>query len=483
MRVMDKTNISLSGEIYKFKTVNSYINAGIHTKMAEFDLYFRRLTDGFGYAVFSGLEQVCEYLESLRYGDAELDFLTGTGEFDRSLSDYLKNFRFSGTVKSVPEGSVVFAYEPVMTVRAPLAEAALIETALLQIIGCQTLAATRADRMVSAAHGLPVIEMSARRASNSTAAVFAARAAYIGGAAATTCTIAGQRLGIPLTSVMPHSFVQSFESEYAAFERWIEDSLGPTVLTLDTYDTVSSGTDNAIRAILASRARKSSDVSVRIDSGDIAYLSSRVREKLDRAGLESVKIMASGGLDEYKVRALLRDGAPIDCFGAGGVITSCETALDTAYSLAALEEDGIMKPVIKLGESSRQTTLPGVKKLLRFYDRRSGKAIADEICLSDERVPTSRHTVFDPTATWKTKELVNFEVKEMLETVIENGERVVPARELREIRSYHARELDTLCSDIRKLDSPESYYVDLSEKLWTLRRRMIGAKRSAFFTR
>ncbi len=480
---MDKASMAPIGDFYELKAVNSYINEGVHTKTAELDLTFKRLPDGAGYAVFAGLEQVCEYLENLSFSDEDIDFLRSTGELDGRFLNYLKSFRFRGTVRSVAEGSVVFAGEPILTVRATLGEATLIETALLQIVSRQSLAATRASRAVSAARGLPIVDMGARYAHNADAAVYGARGAYIGGACATTCTCACRRFGIPLASVMPHSFVQSFGSEYEAFERWIEDSRCPTVLTLDTYDTVSSGADNAIRAIIESRKGKSSDANVRIDSGDMAYLSSRVREKLDRAGLESCKIMATGGLDEYKIRSLLRDGAPIDCFGAGDTLVSAASNLDAAYSLASIEDEGVMKPVIKLGESSRQTTLPGVKKLLRFYDMRSGKAIADEICLSDERVPTSRHTVFDPTATWKTKELVNFDVREMLETVIENGERVAPARELCDIRSFCARELDTLCTDVRRLDARDNYYVDLSEKLWTLRRRMIGAKRSAFFVR
>ena len=457
------------------KAVNYYIKEGTHTREAELDLYLKRLPENTGYAVFSGLEAVCGYLEKMRYGETEIEFLGSTGELDAELFDYLKDFRFSGTLRSVPEGSVVFAGEPIMTLRAPLAELLIVSAAIRQAVGGQSLVATRASRMTVASHGLPVI------ADSALTAVPAARAAYIGGASATTCTLAAGELGIPLVSVMPHSFVQGCESEYAAFEGWLCGSAS-TVLTLDTFDTLSSGVRSAVRAILHLREKQCADVAVRITSGDLSYLATRVRETLDRAGLEDVRIMASGGLDEYKIRALLRDGAPIDCFGVGeGIFRG--GSLDFECSLAALGEDGVMKPRIKLGDSARETTLPGAKKLLRFYDRRSGKAIADEVCLDGERVPTSRHTVFDPTATWKTKELVNFEVREMLETVMENGERVLPPRPLREIRDYHARELDTLCSEVRRLDSPDNYYVDLSEKLWTLRRRMIGAKRSAFFVR
>ncbi len=471
----EKAKMSLYCDFGDLKAVNYYIKEGTQAREAELDLYLKRLPENTGYAVFSGLESVCEYLERMRYDESDIEFLGSTGEFGKELFDYLKDFRFSGTLKSVPEGSIVFAGEPIMTLRAPLAEVILVGAAIRQAVGSQSLVSTRASRMTVASHGLPVIDVGAH------AAVSAARAAYIGGASATTCTPAAKLCDIPLASVMPHSFVQGCESEYGAFEGWIGGS-APTVLTLDTFDTLSSGIQSAVRAILRLREKQSADVAVRITSGDLPYLATRVREMLDRAGLEDVRIMASGGLDEYKIRALLRDGAPIDCFGVGEWIIY-GGRFDVGYSLAALEEDGVMKPRIKLGDSARQTTLPGSKKLLRFFDKRTGKALVDEVCLDSERVPSSRHTVFDPTATWKTKELVNFEVRELLETVIENGVRVLPPRTLREIRDYHARELDTLCSDVRRLDSPESYYVDLSEKLWTLRRRMIGAKRSAFFVR
>ncbi len=478
---MDKESMSLMGDFYEFKAVNSYINEGLHTREAEFDLFFRKIPDGGGYGVFAGLEQVCEFLENLRYDDSVIEFLESTGEFESGLFDYLKAFRFSGTLRSVPEGSVIFPGEPIMTVRAPLAEAVLIETAVLQIVNYQTLVATRASRMVNAAHGLAIIEMGARRASGSDAALLGARAAYIGGSASTTCALAGKYFNIPVTAIMPHSFVQSYDGEYEAFEKWIAQSRGSVVLTLDTYDTLSGGTDNAIGAILHLTEKQNISAAVRIDSGDIAYLAAKIRQKLDRAGLEDCKIMATGELNESKIRSLLSAGAPVDCFGVGEALISPAASFAGVYKLAALEDDGVMKPEIKLGESSRRVTLPGVKKLLRFYDRRTGKAIVDEVCLEDERVPRERHTVFDPHSTFKTKELVNFEVKEMLEPVIVNGERVFPTLSLGEIRSYCARELDTLCSDVRRLDSPSAYYVDLSEKLWTLRRRMIGVKRSAFF--
>ncbi len=481
--VMDKESMSLMSDFYEFKALGSYINAGLHTREAEFDLFLRKLPSDCGYAVFAGLEQVCDYLQSLFYDDSVLGFLKSTGEFDRGFFDYLKNFRFSGTLKSVPEGSVVFPGEPILTVRAPLAEAVLIETAILQIVNYQSLVATKTSRMVSAARGLPIIEMGARRANSRDAALYGARAAYIGGSASTTCALAGNNYNIPCAAIMPHSFVQSFDGEYEAFDKWVSHSYGPIVLTLDTYDTLSSGTDNAIGALLRLLKSRSVSTAVRIDSGDIAYLAARVRQKLDRAGLEECKIMASGELNENKIRTLLNSGAPVDCFGVGEALISDTATLGGVYKLAAIEEDGVMKPQIKLGESFRRVTLPGSKKLLRFYDRRMGRAIVDEVCLEDERLPRERHTVFDPHSTFKTKELVNFEVREMLEPVIVMGERVLPPQNLCDIRTYCARELETLCSDVRRLDNPADYYVDLSEKLWTLRRRMTGAKRSAFFLR
>ena len=482
-REMDMKSMSLLGDFYEFKAVNSYINAGLHTSEAEFDLVLRKLPCDCGYAVFAGLEQVCEYLQSLCYDDSVIGFLKSTGEFDQGLFNYLKSVHFSGTLKSVPEGSVVFPGEPILTVRAPLAEAVLVETAILQIVNYQSLVATKSSRMVSAARGLPIIEMGARRANSSDSALYGARAAYIGGAASTTCTLAGNNFNIPCAAIMPHSFVQSFGGEYEAFEKWVSHSYGQVVLTLDTYDTISSGTDNAIYALLNLLKNQSVSTAVRIDSGDIAYLSAKVRQKLDRVGLEECKIMASGELNENKIRSLLNSGAPVDCFGVGEALVSDTAALGGVYKLAAVEEDGVMKPQIKLGESFRRVTLPGSKKLLRFYDRRTGRAIVDEVCLSEERLPRERHTVFDPHSTFKTKELVNFEVREMLEPAIVRGERVLPKRNLRDIRAHCARELETLCSDVKRLDSPSEYYVDLSEKLWTLRRRMTGAKRSAFFLR
>lgn len=476
---MENQRVLLENGFHNFMALNSYIKEGIHKAEAEVDIFIERLPDSLGYAVFAGLRDVCEYLENLAFTSADIELFEGARELDSELFDYLKSFRFSGILKSVPEGSAVFAGEPIITLRAPLGEIALLESAILRIVRTQTLSATRLARLACAAHGLPVIDMGEGML-GADAALYAARGARIGGACATTHTLAGKKLGIPLVSVMPHSFVQSVGDEYTAFVKWLESSHSPAVLTLDTYDTLASGVENAVRAILAVRESRSLDVSVRIESGELIYLSKRVRERLCRAGLADSKIMATGELDEYKIRTLLKEGAPIDCFG---VSKQAHLGFDVTCRLAALEENGVMTPKIKLGESFSKISLPGSKKLLRFFDKRTGKAIADEICLANEPVPNSRHTVFDPEAPWKAKELVNFEVREMLETVMEGGERKKILPPLDEIRERLALERATLSSSVERLDVGERYFVDLSEKLWTLRRRMTGAKRSAFFMR
>ncbi|MBQ7821772.1 MAG: nicotinate phosphoribosyltransferase [Clostridia bacterium] len=482
---MDTQKLSMISDFYEFIMGRGYFCSQKADRYAYFDLYFRRVPDGGGYAVAAGLEQVCEYIDSMRFDADDLDFLRERGIDDEDFLRYLSHFRFTGDIFAVPEGTVVFPNEPILTVRAPMIEAQLIETALLLMINHQSLIATKASRMSYAARGKPVLELGARRAHGADAALLGARAAYIGGSHATSCTLAAKLYGIPSVGTMAHSWIQMFDCEYEAFCAHLRQNPYNATLLVDTYDTLGSGMPaacEAIRDVLLPRGI--TKASVRLDSGDIEYLSKKARAMLDLSGLAECGITVSNSLDEYKISRLCAERAPIDSFGAGeSLITSKSSPVfGGVYKLAAVEDGGVILPKIKLSESVSKISVPGVKKLLRFYDT-DGKAVADEILLSDEPIPYGSHTIFDPEATWKTKTLVNYSVRELLVPIYLGGERIYELPDVGSIKSYCEREKATLWSEIRRLESPHIYYVDLSERLWTLKRRMTGQRRSEFFLR
>ena len=467
-------------DFYELTMGNGYYRNGFYKRNVYFDVFFRNVPDGGGFAIAAGLEQIVEYIQQLHFSDDDIAYLRGKGIFDEGFLTYLKNFKFHGDIYAVPEGTPVFPGEPLLTVRAPAIEAQLIETYLLLEINHQSLIATKANRIVRAAQGRAVLEFGSRRAQGADGAVIGARAAYIGGVAGTACTLTDVLYGVPAGGTMAHSWVQMFPTEYDAFKTYCELYPDNATLLVDTYNTLKSGVPNAIRAfkeILLPRGI--TNFAIRLDSGDISYLSKKARKMLDEAGLPNCKITASNSLDEYLIRDLMMQGAQVDTFGVGErLITSkSNPVFGGVYKLAAIEDDeGNIIPKIKVSENTAKITNPHFKRLYRLYDRESGKAIADELTLRDEVIdPTKPHVIFDPNATWKTKELTDFTVRELQVPIFQNGELVYKLPALSEIQAYCAQQVDTLWDEVKRFENPHTYYVDLSQKLWDVKRGLLEA--------
>lgn len=467
-------------DFYELTMGNGYYRNGFYKRNVYFDVFFRNVPDGGGFAIAAGLEQIVEYIQQLHFSDDDIAYLRGKGIFDEGFLTYLKNFKFHGDIYAVPEGTPVFPGEPLLTVRAPAIEAQLIETYLLLEINHQSLIATKANRIVRAAQGRAVLEFGSRRAQGADGAVIGARAAYIGGVAGTACTLTDVLYGVPAGGTMAHSWVQMFPTEYDAFKTYCELYPDNATLLVDTYNTLKSGVPNAIRAfkeILLPRVI--TNFAIRLDSGDISYLSKKARKMLDEAGLPNCKITASNSLDEYLIRDLMMQGAQVDTFGVGErLITSkSNPVFGGVYKLAAIEDDeGNIIPKIKVSENTAKITNPHFKRLYRLYDRESGKAIADELTLRDEVIdPTKPHVIFDPNATWKTKELTDFTVRELQVPIFQNGELVYELPELNDIKAYCRQQIHTLWDEVKRFENPHTYYVDLSQKLWDVKRGLLEA--------
>ena len=464
-------------DYYEFTMANGYLKTGQHNKITYFDLFFRRVPDGGGFAVAAGLEQFIDFIENQSFSESDIEYLRERGQFSEDFLKYLKDFSFSGDIYAVPEGTPVFPGEPLLTVRAPAIEAQLIETFALLTINHQSLIATKANRVVRAAQGRAVLEFGARRAHGVSGALDGARAAFIGGCAGTSCTLAGQRYGIPAGGTMAHSWVQMFDSEYDAFKSYCEIYPDSATLLVDTYDTLKSGVPNAIRVIKEVLLPKGAkNFAIRLDSGDISYLSKRARKLLDAAGLQECKIIASNSLDEYLVRELVTQGAAVDVFGVGErLITSrSEPVFGGVYKLVALEEDGEIIPKIKFSENIGKIPNPHFKKVYRLFDRESGMAIADQLCVHDETIDESKElTIFDQYATWKTKTLTNFSARELLVPVFKNGKRVYNSPNIFDIQRYCAQQVDMLWDEVKRFENPHDYYVDLSHKLWEIKQNLL----------
>ena len=467
-------------DFYELTMGNGYYRNGFYKRNVYFDVFFRNVPDGGGFAIAAGLEQIVEYIQQLHFSDDDIAYLRGKGIFDEGFLNYLKNFKFHGDIYAVPEGTPVFPGEPLLTVRAPAIEAQLIETYLLLEINHQSLIATKANRIVRAAQGRAVLEFGSRRAQGADGAVIGARAAYIGGVAGTACTLTDVLYGVPAGGTMAHSWVQMFPTEYDAFKTYCELYPDNATLLVDTYNTLKSGVPNAIRAfkeILLPRGI--TNLAIRLDSGDISYLSKKARKMLDEAGLPNCKITASNSLDEYLIRDLMMQGAQVDTFGVGErLITSkSNPVFGGVYKLAAIEDDeGNIIPKIKVSENTAKITNPHFKRLYRLYDRESGKAIADELTLRDEVIdPTKPHVIFDPNATWKTKELTDFTVRELQVPIFQNGELVYELPELNDIKAYCRQQIHTLWDEVKRFENPHTYYVDLSQKLWDVKRGLLEA--------
>lgn len=474
----NRRNLSMLADFYEFTMVGGYLESGLKDTTAVFDLFFRRIPDGGGFAIFAGLEQAIQYLDGLSFSPEDLEYFRGRG-FSQKFLDYLRDFSFCCDVWSVPEGTPIFPNEPVVTVRGPLLQVQLVETMLLLAVNFQSLIATKANRIVRSAQGRTVVEFGARRAQGFDAAILGARAAYIAGCVGTSNTLVDRMMGIPASGTMAHSWVQAFDSEYEAFRAYAQVYPDQCTLLVDTYNTLRSGLPNAIRVFREEVVpRGFRPAAVRIDSGDLAYLSKKARAMLDEAGFPDVKIMASNALDEYIIRDLLLQQAAIDIFGVGeNLITSkSEPVFGGVYKLVASQDShGVLQPKIKVSETVAKITVPGFKRLYRFYSRENGKALADYIALRDEPpVDDTRDiTIFDPHAIWKRKTVYSYEARELQVQVFDRGRRCYTSPTVEEIRTYCAAQLDTLWEESLRFEYPHRYYVDLSQTLWETQQQLL----------
>lgn len=474
MNSNEKLNMTMLCDFYELTMSNGYFSSGMRDRICYFDVFFRNVPDGGGFAIAAGLEQVVRYIEGLHFTDDDIAYLRGRGLFSEEFLDYLRHFSFTGDIFAVPEGTPIFPREPILTVRAPAIEAQLIETYVLLILNHQSLIATKANRVVRAAQGCRVLEFGSRRAQGAQGAILGARATYIGGCDGTACTISDQLYGVPAGGTMAHSWVQMFDSEYEAFKTYCE--LYPTNATLlvDTYNTLKSGVPNAIRAFNeVLKPRGITKCGIRLDSGDMTYLTKKARKMLDEAGWTGCEISVSNSLDEYIIQDLLRQGAQIDMFGVGErlITARSEPVFGGVYKLVAIEHaDGTVEPKIKISENVGKITNPHFKKLYRFYGNDTGKAIADYLCVHDETVDDSRDIeIFDPEATWKRKTVYNFTARELQVPIFLGGKLVYDLPSLKDIRAYCKEQVETLWDEVKRFDNPHTYYVDLSQKLWDIK--------------
>ncbi len=482
METKENLNLTMLCDFYELTMGNGYFQTGYKDRICYFDVFFRKCPDNGGFAIAAGLEQIIDYIRNLRFDPADIEYLRSREMFSPEFLDYLKDFHFTGDIWAVPEGTPIFPHEPIITVRAPAIEAQLIETYLLLVINHQSLIATKANRVVRAAEGRTVLEFGSRRAQGSDAAILGARAAYIGGCHGTACTISDQLYGVRAGGTMAHAWVQMFDSEYDAFKAYCEMYPNNAVLLVDTYNTLHSGVPNAIKAF--NEVLKPMGITkcgIRLDSGDMAYLTQKARKMLDDAGWTECQISVSNSLDEYIIQDLLRQGAQIDMFGVGErlITARSEPVFGGVYKLAAVEDqDGTIQPKIKISENVDKITNPHYKKLYRFFGNDTGKAIADYLCIHDEVIDDSGDMeIFDPEATWKTKTVYNFTAKELQVPIFLKGELVYKSPSLEEIRQYCKQQVDTLWDEVKRFDNPHTYYVDLSQKLWDVKYGMLKQNR------
>ena len=476
---MEKKNMAMLCDFYEFTMSNGYYKNGFYKQNVYFDVFFRKVPDNGGFAIAAGLEQVIDYIKKLHFDDSDIEYLRSKEIFDEDFLSYLKNFKFSGDIYAVPEGTPVFPNEPIMTVKAPAIEAQLVETFVLLTLNHQTLIATKANRIVRAAQGRAVIEFGSRRAQGVSGAIDGARAAYIGGCVGTACTLTDKLYGVPAGGTMAHSWIQMFDSEYDAFKTYCELYPDNPTLLVDTYNTLKSGVPNAIKVfkeVLLPQGK--TECSIRLDSGDISYLSKKARKMLDEAELQNCKITASNSLDEYLIRDLMMQGAEVDTFGVGErlITSSSSPVFGGVYKLVAVEnEGGEIVPKIKVSENTTKITNPHFKKVYRYFDNESGKALADELCVYDEVVDSSKpHTIFDSNATWKTKTLTDFTAKELLVPIFKNGECVYELPSIQEIAEYCREQIDLLWDEVKRFENPHTYYVDLSKKLYEIKNILLN---------
>ncbi len=470
-------NLAMLFDYYEMTMANGYFERGIHDTIGYFDLYYRKNPDDAGFAIFSGLESIIDYLKDFHFSDDDIAFFRSKKIYSDAFLAYLKDLHFTCDVWCVPDGSVVFPGEPLITVRGPMAQTSLIETMLLLLVNHQSLIATKASRIVRAAQGRPVMEFGSRRAQGPDAATLGARAAYIGGCVGTADTLSDQRFGVPALGTMAHSWVQLFPTEYEAFKTYAEIYPTNATLLVDTYDTLSSGVPNAIRVFDDVLKPKGIAGGIRLDSGDIAYLSKKARVMLDEAGHKDAKIVASNSLDEYRIEDILAQGAKIDSFGVGeNLITSKSSPVfGGVYKLVGLENDGVFEPRIKISENVEKITTPGFKTFYRLYEKDTGKAIADVITMKNEKVDDSRpYEIFHPVYTWKRMRLEDYTAREMKVRIFDGGKCVYDLPSLNARRDYCAKELDTLWDEYKRFDNPHEYKVDLSLAVWDMKHDLLA---------
>ncbi len=474
-------NYTMLCDFYELTMGNGYFQTGLGDQICYFDIFFRSVPDGGGFAIAAGLEQVIDYIENLNFDDEDIEYLRGKGCFCEEFLSYLRRFRFTGDIWSVPEGTPIFPHEPILTVRAPAIEAQFIETFLLLTLNHQSLIATKTNRIVRAAEGRPVSEFGSRRAQGPDAALLGARASYIAGCSGTACTLADELYGSPAGGTMAHSWVQMFPDELTAFKTYCRLYPHNAILLVDTFNVLKSGVPNAIKAfqeVLLPQGITS--CGIRLDSGDLAYLSRKARKMLDNAGLTDCKIFASNALDEYIIQDLLLQGAQLDAFGVGErLITSrSEPVFGGVYKLAAVEDSqGNIIPKIKISENAAKITTPHFKKVYRLFDKTDGKAFADLIALHDETVDESKPLeLFDPDSTWKRKVFTNFTAKELLVPIFQGGKLIYQKPSIQDIRAYCARQIDLQWDEVKRFENPHNYYVDLSQKLWAIKQELLKAQ-------
>lgn len=469
----NERNISMVMDMYELTMSNGYFNQGAEDTIVAFDVFYRKNPDNAGFAIFAGLEQVIEYIQNLHFSEEDVEYLRSRNLFTEEFLQYLKNFKFRGDIYSMPEGTVMFPNEPIMTVVAPLIDAQLIETAILLEINHQSLIATKTNRIVRSAKGKPVSDFGARRAHNVDAAVYGARAAYIGGAAGTATVLAGKMFGIPISGTMAHSWVMSFESEYEAFKAYAESYPNSTVLLVDTYDVLKSGVPNAIRVAKEVLEPKGCRLKgIRLDSGDLAYLSKEARKQLDEAGLTDCIIVASNGLDEYTINSLNRQGALIDSYGVGEklITSSTNPVFGAVYKLVAVKKDGEFQSKIKISETVEKITNPGIKELYRVYDK-DGKAVADYLTVKGEVIDTSAPVRYvDPLKYWKNRCFEECSFKALHQQIFKDGELVYELPKLADIRMFVRHQLDNeIWQEEQRFENSHPHYLDMSPAMFELK--------------
>ncbi len=472
-----KKNLTMLADFYEFTMANGYFENGMEDKIAYFDMFFRTIPDDGGFAIMAGVEQLIGYLKHLCFSNEDIEFFRSKDMFSEEFLEHLQNFEFQCDVWTIPEGTPIFPGEPIVIVRGPLIQSQIIETMVLLTVNHQSLIATKSNRIVRAAQGRPVMEFGSRRAQGYEGAILGARAAYIGGAIGTACTIVDRDFSIPALGTMAHSWIQIFPTELEAFRAYARLYPDNCVLLVDTYNVLKSGLPNAIKIFGEEVVpRGFRPKGIRIDSGDIAYLSKEARKMLDNAGFPDCQIVASSSLDEYVIRDLLNQGAKIDSFGVGErlITARSEPVFGGVYKLTAIEENGEIIPKIKVSENVGKITTPGFKQLYRLYDKDTNKAIADVVTLHDEEIDNTKpYEIFHPLYTWKRKTLNNFYARKLLVKIFDKGECIYENPDINDIRDYCKGEIDTLWDEVKRFESPHEYFVDLSKPLWDVKDKLL----------